>query len=83
MLSKKRFRVEKVFGIGKSHYGMDRLPYVGLLCNKVKTFMVVIGMNLKRTCNILNAPKASPSGKLTLSTGGLVCFFKLPKAKNS
>ena len=69
MLSKKRFRVERVFGIAKQHYGMDCLPYVGLLRNKVKTFMVVIAMNLKRAWNILNAPKVSPSGKLTLSTG--------------
>jgi len=70
MLSKKRFRVEQVFGIAKSHYGMVRLPYVGLLRNKVKTFMVVMAMNLKRAWNILNALKASLSGKLTLSTGG-------------
>ncbi len=48
MLSKKRLRVEQVFGIAKGHRGMDRLPYVGLLRNKVKTFMVVMAMDLKR-----------------------------------
>jgi len=69
MLSKKRFRVEQVFGIAKSHYGMNRLPYVGLLCNKVKPFMVVIAMNLKRAWNILNAIKTSPPSKPMLSTG--------------
>jgi len=69
ILSKKRFRVEQVFEIAKSYYGMDRFPYVGLIRNKAKTFMVVMAMNLKRAWNIPNAVKASPSGKLSLSTG--------------
>jgi len=71
MLSKKRFRIEQVFGIAKSHYGMNRFLYVGLLRNKVKTFMYAMAMNLKMALNILNAIKASLSGKLTLSTGDL------------
>ena len=70
MLSKKRFRVEQVFGIAKSHYGMNRLPYVGLMRNKVKTFMVVMAMNLKRAWNIMKVKNGNlPSSKLTLSTG--------------
>ena len=70
MLSKKRFRVEQVFGIAKSHYGLDRFPYVGLMRNKVKTFMVVMAMNLKRAWNIMKVKSINlPSSKLTLSTG--------------
>ena len=70
MLSKKRFRVEQVFGIAKSHYGMNRLPYVGLMRNKVKAFMVVMAMNLKRAWNIMKVKNGNlPSSKLTLSTG--------------
>jgi len=69
MLSKKRFRVEQVFGIAKSHYGMDRFPYVGLMRNKVKTFMVVIAMNLKRAWNIMKVKSGNlPSSKPMLST---------------
>ena len=69
MLSKKRFRVEQVFGIAKSHYGLDRFPYVGLMRNKVKTFMVVMAMNLKRAWNIMKVKSGNlPSSKPMLST---------------
>jgi len=71
MLSKKRFRVEQVFGIAKSHYGLDRFPYVGLVRNKVKTFMVVMAMNLKRAFNIIKARGGNlPSSKLLLDPRG-------------
>jgi len=38
--------------------------------NKVKTFMVVMAMNLKRAWNIMKVRSGNlPSSKLTLSTG--------------
>jgi len=51
--SAKRFRVEQIFGIAKRCYNLDRLPYVGLLPNKVKAFMTVMAMNIKRAFNII------------------------------
>jgi len=49
---------------------MNRLPYVGLMRNKVKTFMVIMAMNLKRAWNIMKVKGGDlPSSKLTLSTG--------------
>lgn len=69
MLSKKRFRVKQVFGIAKGHYVMYHFHYIGLLCYKVKTFVVIIAMNLKRVFNIVNAKKATPLSKPILSTG--------------
>lgn len=41
MWSKVRFRVEQVFGIAKSNYGLNRFPYAGLVRNKIKTFMTL------------------------------------------
>ncbi len=63
--SKKRFRVEQVFGIAKRCYNLDRFPYVGLLPNKVKAFMTVMAMNIKRAFNILKKRRdALPSCNL-------------------
>jgi len=41
MRSKVRFRVEQVFGIAESNYGLNRSPYAGLARNKIKTFMTL------------------------------------------
>jgi len=51
--SKRRFRVEQVFGIAKRCYNLDRFPYVRLLPNKIKAFMTVMAMNIKRAFNII------------------------------
>lgn len=59
--SKRRFRVEQVFGIAKRCYNLDRLPYVGLLPNKVKAFMTVMAMNIKRAFNIIQTHKNAVS----------------------
>jgi len=59
--SKKRFRVEQVFGIAKRCYNLDRFPYVGLLPNKVKAFMTVIAMNIKRAFNLIQTRKGALS----------------------
>jgi len=59
--SKRRFRVEQVFGIAKRCYNLDRFPYVGLLPNKVKAFMTVMAMNIKRAFNIIRTRKGALS----------------------
>ncbi len=59
--SEKRFRVEQVFGIAKRCYNLDRFPYVGLLPNKVKAFMTVIAMNIKRAFNLIQTRKGALS----------------------
>lgn len=55
--SKRRFRVEQIFGIAKRCYNLDRFPYVGLLPNKIKAFMTVMAMNIKRAFNIIQTHK--------------------------
>ena len=44
--SKKCFRVERVFGIAKRCYNLDRFPYVELFPNKAKAFMTAMAMNI-------------------------------------
>ncbi len=44
----------------KRCYNLDRFPYVGLLPNKVKAFMTVIAMNIKRAFNIIQTRKGAP-----------------------
>jgi IS5 family transposase len=41
----------------KRCYNLDRFPYVGLLPNKVKAFMTVMAMNIKRAFNIIQTHK--------------------------
>lgn len=47
-LSRIRSAVERVFGTFKSHYGMRRVRYVGLIRNKAHLFLVGICYNLKK-----------------------------------
>lgn len=56
-LSKKRFRVKQIFEIAKRCYNLGRFPYVGLLPNKVKAFMITMAMNIKRALNIVQTHK--------------------------
>lgn len=77
MLAKKRFRVEQVFGIAKSHYGLDRFPYVGLMRNKVKAFMVVMAVNLKKGMEHHESQKQqSVLRQAYVIHRGLVCLFQ-------
>jgi IS5 family transposase len=46
--SKVRSAVERVFGTLKSHYGMQRVRYVGLMRNRTHLFLVGICYNLKK-----------------------------------
>ncbi len=59
--SKKRFRVKQIFGIAKRCYNLDRSPHVGLLPNKVKAFVTVIAMNIKRAFNLIQTRKGALS----------------------
>lgn len=64
LISKRRFRVEQVFGTAKRLFGLDRARYFGRAKTHAQMAMTAIAMNLLKAANkitLTRSPTALPA----------------------